>query len=70
MQTTIQYIKKELNGLYPESEIEGFSKLIVEEVLGWNYTQQVLNRNTSLENADFEKICQIVERLKTFEPLQ
>ena len=70
MQRTIQYIKKELNGLYPESEIEGFSKLIFEEVLGWNYTQQVLNRDTRLEKADFEKICQIVERLKTFEPLQ
>lgn len=70
MKATIQYIEKELAGLYPNSEIEGFTRIILEAVCEWSFTEQVLNKQEKIRNADFEKIRGIVFRLKNFEPIQ
>jgi release factor glutamine methyltransferase len=70
MQTTIQYIKAELAELYPETEVEGLIRIIFESVFGWNYTEQILNRNKKIEKAHFLKIEKIILRLKKFEPVQ
>lgn len=70
MQTTIQYIKKELEGVYPELEIKGMTRIILEWVTGWNYTEQMVNRQTQLEETMKRKIDPIIERLKKFEPIQ
>jgi release factor glutamine methyltransferase len=70
MNTTIQYIKKELAGLYPNTEIEGFTRIIFEAVFGWNFTEQVVKKNEKIQEADFVKIKEIVLRLKYFEPVQ
>ncbi len=70
MKTTIQYIEDELAGLYPASEIEGFKRIILEEVCGWDFTAQVLRRNEKIDEISFEKIREIVRRLKKFEPVQ
>jgi release factor glutamine methyltransferase len=49
MKATIQYIQKELNGLYPETEVKAFTRLILEHVCGLDYTAQVLMRETKTE---------------------
>lgn len=70
MEATIQYIEKELSGLYPQSEVRGFTRLILEHVCGMNYTQQVLHRNEIIDSISKGKIEKIVQRLKNYEPIQ
>ncbi len=70
MKATIQYIQKELNGLYPETEVKAFTRLILEHVCGLDYTAQVLMRESEL-NANCKRlISEIVKRLKEHEPIQ
>ncbi len=70
MQSTIQYIKKELEGIYPESEIQGLTRIILEWATGWNYTQQMFNSKTKLDDSVWGKIMPVVKRLKKHEPIQ
>ena len=70
MKATIQYINSELAGLYPVSEIEGFTRIIFEAVCGWSFTEQVVKRHEKISVNDFEKIKAIIQRLKIFEPIQ
>jgi len=70
MKATIQYINSELAGLYPVSEIEGFTRIIFEAVCGWSFTEQVVKRHEKISVNDFEKIKAIILRLKIFEPIQ
>lgn len=70
MQNTIRYIETELRPLYPKTEINGFSRLIIESLTGWDFSQQVLHKNDVLENSVAEKVSSIVERLKKHEPIQ
>ncbi|HSO86797.1 MAG TPA: peptide chain release factor N(5)-glutamine methyltransferase [Draconibacterium sp.] len=70
MKATIQYINSELAGLYPVSEIEGFTRIIFEAVCGWGFTDQIKKRHEKVSKTDFEKIKFIVSRLKNFEPIQ
>jgi len=70
MRATIQYIEKELAGLYPNTEIAGFTRIIFEAVCGWGFTEQVVKMHEKITEADFEKIKEIVVRLKKFEPIQ
>jgi release factor glutamine methyltransferase len=70
MQATIQYIKKELARLYPESEVQGFTRLLFEWVCSWSFTEQILNKNRTIKKTSFTEIEQIVARLKQFEPIQ
>lgn len=70
MQTTIQYIKKELTAYYPETEVQGFIRILIESVCGWNYTQQVLNKNERVSVPQFNQIESAVLRLKKYEPIQ
>jgi len=70
MEATIQYIEKELTGLYPKTEVQGFVRLIFWHVLQLSYTDLVLGRNQKLEKSSQKRIEEIVERLKKFEPIQ
>ena len=70
MQTTIQYIEKQLGGLYPKTEIQGFIRLIFENVCQLSYTDLVLLKNESINSLAKENIERIIERLKKFEPIQ
>jgi len=70
MQTTIQHIKTELAELYPEAEVEGLIRMIFESVFGWNYTEQILNRDKTIARPQFLEIEKIILRLKEFEPIQ
>jgi len=70
MKSTIQYIEKELAGVYPNTEIDGFTRLIFEAICGWGFTEQVAKKHERISVTDFEKIESIVSRLKKFEPIQ
>ncbi len=70
MQPVIQYIEKELNGLYPSEEIKAFIRIIFEHVCGFSYTQFITTRDKILSHAEKETIERIVIRLKMFEPIQ
>lgn len=70
MKATIQYIQKELKGLYPETEIKAFERLILEHVCGLDYTAQILMRENLMDPRCTGLISEIVSRLKKFEPIQ
>jgi len=70
MKATIQYIEKELAGIYPITEIDGFKRLIFEAVCGWGFSEQVAKKHEKILKTDFSKIQKIVFRLKEFEPIQ
>ncbi len=70
MRATIQYIEQELNSLYPKTEIKAFTRLILEQVCGLSYTQQLIKRDHVLRESDRHKIRKMVVRLKAYEPIQ
>ena len=70
MQATIQYIKKELGRLYPETEVKAFTRIVIEHVCGMNFTEQILAKNNKLPDVQKASIAAIVKRLKQFEPIQ
>lgn len=70
MKAVIQYIEKELEGLYPGTEIQGFTRLILENVFRLNYTGLVLRKDDPILSAEKKQIEKIVQRLKNFEPVQ
>ena len=70
MQTVFQYIKSELQGLYPETEIKSFSYLILEKLTGFSRTEILLNKNTLFSNEQHNVIESFIEKLKKFVPIQ
>ncbi len=70
MQTTIQYIERELAEYYPKSEISGFTRIIFEQVCGFGYTTFMLKKHEKIDTPSKEKIKEIVGRLKRYEPIQ
>jgi len=69
MQKAIAYIKESLNAYYPESEISGFTRIIIEEITKKSYSQALLN-DEFLTDEQRKSLYAIVERLKTYEPIQ
>lgn len=70
VQQAIRFIRTSLVGAYPAGEVEGFIRLIFEEVCGYTTTQLLLNRDTSLSPDEVVKIEDIVARLFRYEPIQ
>lgn len=70
MQATIQYIKNELANTYPETEIQGFIRIIFESLLNLTYTDILLQKDRKLDVSDFKQIKDIIARLKSHEPIQ
>lgn len=70
MQSAIQYIQSELQGLYPETEIKSFSNLLLEKLTGFSRTEIYVNKNTLFSNEQQHVIESFVEKLKKFIPIQ
>lgn len=70
MKPTIQYIEKELSGFYPESEIKGIVRLILESVCGIDYTGMALNPDKIISEEQVVRITEITRRLRDHEPIQ
>lgn len=69
MQKTISYIKEYLKAYYPESEISGFIRIIIEHITKRSYPQAVIS-DTKLTEEQTILLHSILDRLKTFEPIQ
>ena len=70
MQTTIQYIKNELQGIYPNPEIDALTRIMFEWVCNLNYSDLIIQRNKKIRKESFYEIEKIIGRLKTNEPIQ
>lgn len=69
MQKTISYIKEYLKAYYPESEISGFIRIIIEHITKRSYPQAVIS-DTKLTEEQTDLLHSILYRLKTSEPIQ
>ena len=64
------YIREQLQPLYPPEDISCFVRLILTDVCGWSYHQQMLCKDTQILEKEKKRIIAIVERLKKMEPIQ
>lgn len=70
MQDTIRNIRNSLSGFYPDSEISGLVRLLLEHVTKSSMPTILSDKNTKISTEDTLKIEKIVERLQRFEPIQ
>lgn len=69
VQKTISYIKEYLKTCYPENEISVFIRIIIEHITKRSYPQAVIS-GTKLTEEQTILLHSILDRLKTFEPIQ
>lgn len=69
MQKTISYIKEYLKAYYPESEISGFIRIIIEHITKRSYPQAVIS-DAKLTEEQTDLLHSILYRLKMSEPIQ
>ncbi|WP_029906632.1 peptide chain release factor N(5)-glutamine methyltransferase [Prevotella sp. 10(H)] len=69
MRKAIPYIKESLKAYYPESEISGFTRIIIEYITKKPY-QQVYIDPFILSQESYAQIDSILDRLKKYEPIQ
>ena len=70
MQTAIQHIQHELQGLYPETEIKSFCYLIVEKLTGFSRSEIIVNKNTLFSKEQHHTIDSFILKLRNFVPIQ
>lgn len=70
MNSTIQYIREELKGLYPNSEITAFVRLITEYLFKRDYYKILLSHDLKPDTAAEQMLRETVSRLKNYEPIQ
>lgn len=63
-------IKQSLAGIYPETEIKCFTKIIITEVLGFNITDLYMGKDIKLSVNQTRELEEIIARLKKHEPIQ
>lgn len=69
MKKVIPCIKESLTAYYTESEISGFTRIIIEHITKKSYHQALL-MEMELVADQYQKLESIVERLKKYEPIQ
>ena len=69
MQQATKHIKESLMPYYPESEISGFTHIIVEYLTGRSYASSLALEST-FSDKQRSKLEEIIERLKLQEPIQ
>lgn len=70
MQDILQNIRKSLSGFYPDNEISGLVRLLIEHVTKSSMPALLSDKNTKITSEEILKIDKIVERLQRFEPIQ
>ena len=70
MQASINYIRKELEKLYPPEEIASFIRIIFEHLKQYNLTDLILKKDEILPVDEKKEVKRIVTRLANFEPIQ
>lgn len=70
MKQSLALIKSSLVGIYPSGEVDGFIRLIFEELCGYTLTDILLRRDEVLPPDKQQTVVRIVERLVQHEPIQ
>ncbi|HLP05824.1 MAG TPA: peptide chain release factor N(5)-glutamine methyltransferase, partial [Paludibacter sp.] len=70
MQNAIKKIQTELQGLYSDNEIRGFSNLILEKLTGFSRAEIIINKNTFFSIQQQGSVESFIEKLKVFFPIQ
>ncbi|BAX79789.1 peptide chain release factor N(5)-glutamine methyltransferase [Labilibaculum antarcticum] len=70
IQSTINYIKKELAELYHARETESMAYILLEYVLNYSKNQIQLNRTENIGEDHFKQIDTYTQELKTSKPIQ
>lgn len=70
IQSTINYIKTELQFIYASREIESISSILLENILKYSKIQIQLSRNEKINSLQFDQIQACVEELKSHKPIQ
>ena len=70
MQDILQNIRKSLSGFYPDNEISGLVRLLIEHVTKSSMPALLSDKNTKITSEEVLKIDKIIERLQRFEPIQ
>lgn len=70
MHNFIKYIRQSLADYYPDSEISGFIRLIIEHVTNSSLPLILLDKNTKISKEQAEEIEKIINLLKTYKPIQ
>jgi release factor glutamine methyltransferase len=70
MQATIELIRSELQGLYPDTEIRSFTKLLISKLTGFSNTEIILNKNTIFSAEQRKILDSFIEKLKIHMPIQ
>lgn len=70
MKNLLLYMEKELDQLYPKTEIKSFYHLIVENLTGFSRSEIILNKNTVFSDQQQHLLHAIIVRLQKFEPIQ
>ena len=61
---------KELSEIYPSEEIESIFNILTEKYLNLSRVDVALNRNEIISKVNIVKFDRVIDRLKTFEPIQ
>ncbi len=70
MQQSIDWLRQQLNDIYPAGEITGFTRLIFEALCGYSPTDILLRKDTILSDDIHQQVKDITERLRRQEPIQ
>ena len=70
MQDILQNIRKSLSEFYPDNEVPGLVRLLIEHVTKSSMPALLSDKNTKITSEEVLKIDKIVERLQRFEPIQ
>ncbi|NOU58922.1 peptide chain release factor N(5)-glutamine methyltransferase [Marinifilum caeruleilacunae] len=70
IQSTINYIKKELEGIYSLRECESVAYILLENVLDYSRTQIQLNKNESISKEQYNQIRNYISELQENKPIQ
>lgn len=70
MQDIIQHIRKSLSDFYPNSEISGFTRLLIEHVTKLSVPAFLSDKSKKITGEELLIIDKIIERLQKFEPIQ
>jgi release factor glutamine methyltransferase len=66
----IKSFKTGLQDIYPETEIQAITELVIEFFSGYSKTHQFLNLEQTIDESQISNIEQVLERLKKHEPVQ
>lgn len=70
MQQAFDYIRTELNAIYPEPELGSIAYLLISEITGLSRTQILINKNTKISDIQRTLLISFVEELKNHKPVQ